>query len=285
MSMRFSIVLRDPSDRIDAVRRDVERWLTAAGGAIDKQALPIDEVRPGDLTGDMVLVLGGDGTILRTCRVLGDSQRPILGLNLGRLGFLADVSPDEFREHIPDLVAGNYRVASHLMFECSIDDGSGKTESHLGLNEAAILAGAALQMIAIELTIDGERVTTICGDGVILSTPVGSTAYSLAAGGPILRQDLDAFVVTTVSPHTLSHRPLVDRADSVYTFRTGGNCPGATLVIDGQIKRPLNSGDVVSVRKAGVSFQKIRLKQHSYYATLHRKLGWGGRPTYRGETP
>lgn len=156
----------------------------------------------------------------------------------------------------------------------------GTSEAHLGLNEIAVLAGASLSMIEVDLSIDGELVTTYSGDGLIISTPVGSTAHSLSAGGPLLRQNLEAFVITPICPHTLTNRPLVDRADCTYELAVPRAPEGVTLVIDGQIKEPLRAGDRVLLRRADVTFQLARLPGHSYYKTLHRKLGWGGQPHY-----
>jgi NAD+ kinase len=166
------------------------------------------------------------------------------------------------------------------MFECEHRMADGRSEVFSGLNEVAVLAAASLAMVDIELTIDGERVTTYSGDGLIVSTPVGSTAHSLSAGGPILRQDLQAFVITPVCPHTLTTRPLVDDAACEYVMRVPEAPEGVTLVIDGQIKRPLAPGDTVTVRRASVTFQLARIPGHSFYGTLHRKLGWWGQPQY-----
>jgi NAD+ kinase len=136
-------------------------------------------------------------------------------------------------------------------------------------------------MLDVELAIDGEPVTTYSCDGLIVATPVGSTAHSLSAGGPILKQDLPAFVITPICPHTLTNRPLVDDAGCVYTLSLPQVPDGVMLVIDGQVKQPLVEGDVIDVRRAPVNFQMARIPGHSYYATLHRKLGWGGQPRYR----
>jgi NAD+ kinase len=229
---------------------------------------------------DLAVVLGGDGAILRACRWFGERQIPILGVNLGRLGFLADLSPQEFRDRVGCLERREFQIVSHLMFACEHCRADGTTSHCLGLNEIAVLAGASLSMIDVELKIDGEPVTTYSGDGLIISTPVGSTAHSLSAGGPILRQNLPAFVITPVCPHTLTNRPLVDDADCTYTLRVPRAPDGVTLVVDGQIKVPLGPGDTVTVRKAPVTFQLVRIAGHSYYGTLHRKLGWGGQPRY-----
>jgi len=135
-------------------------------------------------------------------------------------------------------------------------------------------------MIDVCLAINGEPVTTYSGDGLIVSTPVGSTAHNLSAGGPILRQDLQAFVITPICPHTLTNRPLVDSAESAFTLTAPEAPAGTTLVIDGQIKVPFAPGDRIDIRQASVRFQTVKLPGSSYYATLHRKLGWGGHPNY-----
>lgn len=279
---RLAMVARDTSDRVEQVRQQLGKFLRRHPQVVLTEYASTELVCPGDPPHDLVLVLGGDGTILRTCRQLGQHQLPMLGVNLGRLGFLADLSPAEFEEKFPRIARHEYQVIKHLMFECRLLHPDGTFESYLGLNETSIQTGSALRMLKIELSIDDERVTTYSCDGLILSTPVGSTAHSLAAGGPILRQDLQAFVVTPISPHTLTNRPLIDGADCVYELSMPDVPEGAMLVVDGQIKRPLWPGDRVQVRKAGVSFQLARLPGHSYYDTLHRKLNWGGGPNYDG---
>jgi len=232
------------------------------------------------LTADLVVVLGGDGAILRACRQMGARQMPILGVNLGRLGFLADLSPQEFRENFEKVIDRRYHVVEHLMFECAVTAGGGGRQTFLGLNDVVVSSGAALRMIDVKLAIDDEPVATYSGDGLIVSTPVGSTAHSLSAGGPILRQDLQAFVITPICPHTLTNRPLVDSADCVYTLTAPEAPEGTMLVIDGQIKRPLGPGDRIDIRRAPVTFQMAKVPDSSYYTTLHRKLSWGGQPNY-----
>ena len=277
-TLRLIMTIRDDSPRVAQICAELSNFLTQQPGVKLTVVGTPDNLKLGRKQVDLVLVLGGDGTILRTCRQLGARQLPIMGVNLGRLGFLADLSPDEFQQRFGEIHAGKFSVSRHLMFSCRLSRADGSHETHLGLNEMTIHSGAALRMLRIDLAINGEAVTTYGCDGLIVSTPVGSTAHSLAAGGPLLRQDLQAFVITPISPHTLTNRPLVDRADSVYSL-TVPDCPaGTTLVIDGQIKRPLRTGDRVEVKQAPVSFHLARLPDHSYYATLHRKLGWGGLP-------
>lgn len=230
------------------------------------------------LEADLAVVLGGDGAILRAARQMGYHQVPVLGVNLGKLGFLTEVSPEEFAASFANIQAGQYQVVDHLMFECVLESTAHPGHKLLGLNEVVIQTGPPFHMIDIELAIDGERVTTYSGDGLIVATPVGSTAHSLAAGGPIVRQDMSAFVITPICPHTLSNRPLVDSADKTYDLTV--HQPRASLVVDGQIQVPLSAGDRVTVRAAPVTFRLVKLPGHSYYRRLRDKLAWGGQPVY-----
>lgn len=230
---------------------------------------------------EIAVVLGGDGSILHACRQMGANQIPILGVNLGRLGFLADVSPQEFRSDLELLGAREFHVVDYLMYQCKLIGADGTEEVHLGLNEVVISSGASFSMIDVHLAINDEPVTTYSGDGLIVSTPVGSTAHNLSAGGPILRQDLEAFVITPICPHTLTVRPLIDRADCIYTLTVPKSGEGVTLVVDGQIRRPLSADDRVEITRAPVAMRMLKIPGQSYYHTLHRKLGWGGQPRYQ----
>jgi NAD+ kinase len=278
--LRLIVLARDQSPRVQDAWREMSQFLQHEPGAEVVAAAVTDDLVLDDLEADLVAVLGGDGAILRACRQMGMRQLPIVGVNVGRLGFLAELSPDEFRQQFPKLQARDYRVVEHLMFECTFRPVAGGRETFLGLNEVVIGSGGSLRMLDVHLAIDSEPVTTYSCDGLIVSTPVGSTAYSLAAGGPILRQDLQAFVVTPTCPHALTNRPLVDRADCLYTLTLRRGFEGAALVVDGQVHRPMNEGDVVEVRRAPVTFKLARVSGLSYYATLRRKLHWGAQPRY-----
>jgi NAD+ kinase len=231
---------------------------------------------------DLALVLGGDGAILRAARQMGYHQKPVLGVNLGKLGFLADLRPDEIRCCFPQVVGGDFRVTRHLMFECLVETLTEK-RTFLGLNEIVVQAGMPFHMIDLDLYVDGEDVSRFSGDGLILSTPVGSTAHSLSAGGPILGQELDAFVITPICPHTLTHRPVVDSADKVYTVVIRRAAEGTALIIDGQEILPLTDDHRVTLRKAPVQFQLVKVPGRSFYQTLRDKLRWGTQPNYRLE--
>jgi len=235
---------------------------------------------PADHGADIVVVIGGDGSILRGCRQLGDRQLPIAGINLGRLGFLADITVEDFCGNLRQLCDGDYSISEHLMFRCE-HHSEGRVSSDLGLNEVTVTAAGSLKMLDINLAIDDEPITTFSCDGLIVSTPVGSTAHNLSAGGPILRQDLQAFCITPICPHTLTIRPIVDSAERTYELTVANPPEGVTLVIDGQISRPIREGDRIVVKRAEATFKLIRFSGHSYYNTLHRKLGWRGQLDYR----
>jgi NAD+ kinase len=237
-----------------------------------------------DVEADLTLVLGGDGAILRAARQMAYRQLPILGVNLGKLGFLADLTPDELCECFPRVVQGEYRVTDHLMFECVVSGPDGTQTLH-GLNEVAIHTGPPFHMLELDLAVDGESVTGYRGDGLIVSTPVGSTAHNLSAGGPILGQELDAFVITPICPHTLTNRPIVDSASKEYTITIHGASSGTMVVVDGQECVAVAPGHRITVRRAPVRFRLVKVPGRSYYQTLRDKLRWGTPPNYRDEPP
>ncbi len=279
--IRFVLLTRDDSERIQRTAASLVQFLATQSETELVAAAVVEDV---DVelcaSADLVIVLGGDGAILRACRKLGDHQRPIIGINRGRLGFLADLSFDEFRDRFEEIRAGALEFTDHLMFETELRSIDGSTETFLGLNETAVSAGAALQMVEVELQIDDLPVTRYSCDGLIISTPVGSTAHSLSAGGPAIRQDLDVFLVTPICPHTLSNRCLVDDAGRTYRMTLPDARTDVVLVIDGQIRRPFRVGDEVIIRRAEPQFRLARLGGHNYYSVLQHKLGWSGQPRY-----
>jgi NAD+ kinase len=235
---------------------------------------------------DLAIVFGGDGSILRAARKMADQQRPVLGVNLGRLGFLADIMPAQLPEALQRIVSGEFHRVQHLMFRCSIRREQRELSQHLGLNEVAIRVAAPFNMQQIDLYVDGRLATSYNCDGLIISTPVGSTAHNLSAGGPIVRKDLRAFVISPISPHTLTVRPVVDTADRVYEMVIGGNEGAAAVVVDGKLVHDLQPGDCVQIRQASASFCMLEIPGQWYYATLREKLGWsGGLFRHSGHSP
>ena len=229
-----------------------------------------------DIDADLAIVLGGDGSILRAAHQLGNRQLPVLPVNLGHLGFLADLSPDELITLLPRLAADDIRFIEHLMFRCQVIREATLLHDDLGLNEVTVQNGRPFAIMDIVLYVDSEQVTTYSCDGLIVATPVGSTAHSLSAGGPILRKDLQAFVISPISPHTLTHRPVVDSADRVYELVVVNPRPETSVVVDGRVWCTLRAGDRVRVERAKATFKLVAVPGHSYYRTLREKLSWSG---------
>jgi NAD+ kinase len=248
---------------------------------IEKQVRVVDcdftgELDISEVEADLVIVLGGDGTILRAARQMGHRQLPAMATNLGKLGYLANISSDELLAVLADYQAGKLQIVEHLMFECSLLREGEPSIRRLGLNEVAIHAGTPFSVININLYVDSELATTYSCDGLVVSTPVGSTAYCLSAGGPILRQSMSAFVVVPLCPHTLTNRPVVDTADRVYELEVLHPNPGSSVVVDGRMLGQILPGDRVRVEQSTARFKLITGKGHGYYRTLREKLGWGG---------
>ena len=231
---------------------------------------------------DVAIVLGGDGSILRAARQMGHAQVPVLGVNLGKLGFLADLFPAGLEAALAQVCAGRHRVVRHLMFECRVVRGGAVLHACLGLNEATVLAGPPFRMLEVQLYVDAELATTYSCDGLIVSTPVGSTVHSLSAGGPILRKDMQAFVISPISPHTLTNRPVVDTADRKYELVVPRPLEGTTLVVDGSPVCRLTADDRVHIERSTAEFQLVEVAGHTYYRTLREKLGWGGQLKLNG---
>ncbi len=238
---------------------------------------------------DFCVVLGGDGSILSAARRMGPNQRPVIGVNLGRLGFLAALDENELSVVWPEVCAGKFAIDEHVMLQCEIirqSSNPGNASAavsptpplQLALNEAAILGGPPFSMLQIDLYVDGELASTYNCDGLIISTPVGSTAHNLSAGGPILQRRLQAVVISPISPHTLTMRPVVDRADRLFEMFIRQGHESVSAVFDGRVLGKLADGDCYRIRKAPVSFQMISIPTKGEYRTLREKLGWGGSP-------
>ncbi|MEI7781234.1 MAG: NAD(+)/NADH kinase, partial [Planctomycetota bacterium] len=281
---RLRVVIVGPTG-LAGVDEEAERLsalLANRGHAVTCRLAPRDTWGQGtfhaaqDGGADLVIVLGGDGSILRTARWMGYEQTPVLGVNLGTLGFLADFSRAEVEAALDEIAAGRFRLVEHLMFECEVERNGRIVEHELGLNETSLLAGPPFSMIEIQLHVDGELATTYRADGLIVSTPVGSTAHNLSAGGPIVRKDLDAFVFTPLNPHTLTNRTVVDSAARRYEVSVPRPNEGSACVVDGHVFAPLLPGDRLRIQRAEPRFTLVETRNHGYYRTLREKLHWGG---------
>lgn len=232
-----------------------------------------------DLSGidaDLAVVLGGDGSILRAVRQMGSEQVPVLGVNLGKLGFLASLSPEEMIERWPAIRSGEYQVIQCVMLQCQVIRDSRVVAEQVALNEIAVLTSQGFPILDVEVYVDERWVTTYSCDGLILATPVGSTAHNLSAGGPILRQNLAAVVISPICPHALTMRPVVDCASRVYDFVVREIKPGTTAAVDGQLLAELQPDDRVHIQQATANFQMVEIPDKEYYRTLREKLSWGG---------
>jgi NAD+ kinase len=268
-----------------AVQIEAQSLATAISGTSGIDFVGMDLSSDSDLENlpaDVAIVLGGDGTVLHTARRMQDQPTPVLGINLGRLGFLAELTPVAFRQRLTDLAARQFTIDNLMTLSCVLTSRDGPSRSFRGLNDAVIRAAPIFHLIEIGLSIDGESVMTYRGDGLIIATPVGSTAHSLSAGGPILPPNAHMFVVTPICPHTLTQRPLVESAHKVYELATLLEGVATVLVIDGQVQVPLRCGDRVTIRRGRTPFPMVRLPGHSFYRTLRDKLGWGALPSVGG---
>ena len=228
---------------------------------------------------DLAIVKGGDGTMLNAARSLVDYEVPILGVNLGRLGFLADVSPGELPHSLDAVLNGQFREARRSLLHAQVMHGDRVTGEADALNDVVIHKREVARMIEVDTFLDGRFLNVYRADGLIISTPTGSTAYALASGGPIIHPGLEAVVLVPICPHTLTHRPIVVKADSVIEVVLNAANPTQTQVTcDGQVSLALESGDHVVIRKKDRKVRLIHPLNHDYFKLLRAKLSWGLNP-------
>lgn len=244
----------------------------------------LNECRPEVLRkSDYAIVLGGDGSIISAARNLSAARVPVIGVNLGRLGFLAEFSVPEFKHYFDDIVAGKARIDRRMMLGCQVSQGSSPARarfSSTAVNDVFITAGPPFHVIEMQIAVDGERLPSCIGDGLIVSTPTGSTAYNLSAGGPILAGSMEAMVITPICPHSLSFRPIVIDAASAVEIRCTRLNEGTTVSVDGQVDTGLAPDEVVNVAKVRSSFLVVENPTRTRWDTLVTKLGWAKKPRY-----
>ena len=264
------------------VHAEAERLAEAMAGHPRIRLVGIDLSADSDLStlaADVALVLGGDGTVLHTARRMGDRPTPVLGVNVGRLGFLADLTPEAFLDRLGDLAERRYTIDNLMTLSCTLVPQERADPRRSAASTTSCSAPRrSFHLLEIGLSIDGESVMTYRGDGLILATPVGSTAHSLSAGGPILPPNAHMFVVTPICAHTLTQRPLVDGTHKVYEMVPQGAGVATVLVDRRPGAGPRQRGDRVIVRRGNAPFPMVRLPGHSFYRTLRDKLGWAPPP-------
>ena len=275
--MKKIIIVYNPAKKQAKRERDkVMSVLEKKGRGIVKctACLPTDKLTASHLHGvDLCIALGGDGTIINTAKKLAPAGVPVLGINLGSLGFLAEVDPGSVERAISGLIKSRFSdVEERILASVSI-----RNKKYLAVNDCVVRSGASTRVILLRLIINDEFLTDYTGDGVIVSTPTGSTAYSLAAGGPIIQPSVPVFCITPICPHTLSQRPLVVHPENrikIHLPEYKSN-KGAILSIDGQENVPLSVGDTVEINKSPHTLSLITTPGQNYYTVLRTKLGWG----------
>ena len=228
---------------------------------------------------DLAIVVGGDGTLLHAARSLVDHQVPLLGVNLGRLGFLVDVSPDELGRVLDDILNGNFREEQRALLHAEVIRAGRAVTQADAFNEVVVHKSDMARMVEIRARINGRYVTDYRADGLIISTPTGSTAYALSSGGPIVHPELDAVLLVPICPHTLTQRPIMVGADSEIAIEVDPRTDtDIQLTCDGQLGSPLSGGDRVLIRKKRRALRLIHPRRYDYFEMLRAKLGWGVRP-------
>jgi NAD+ kinase len=226
---------------------------------------------------DLLLTLGGDGTLLRGARMVAPFGIPVLGVNLGRLGFLTSVAPEELDSALRSVMAREVVYDERMLLRIVAENGEGAPiGNHLALNDAVLHRGGIARMIGISVHAHGQEVGTYSADGLILATPTGSTAYSLSAGGPIVSPSVHCIIATPICPHTLAVRPLVLPAWETVRVDVRAPREGVVLTVDGQEGTQLAVGDRVVVRRAEEVLRLVRFPGQAFFPTLRRKLRWGG---------
>ena len=271
----------DVGTTLDALRkhlenRDISVYIgdttadNISGTRIEDSGLSVAE------TIDLAVVVGGDGTMLHVARSLASYALPMIGINLGRLGFLTDLSADRMHEGLDELLRGEFTVDERIMLQVQISNGSDNLNESIALNDVTLSKGNTGRMIEFETHVNSEPVGRTRGDGVIISTPTGSTAYALSAGGPILHPLLPAIVFAPICPHTLGHRPMVLDDSSIIELEIL-DLAGAdgNVFIDGLKQLAVSGNEIIRISRAETVTRMVRINSHNHFTALRSKLGWG----------
>ena len=270
----------DVSSALDAVRkhlenRDISVYIgdttadNITGTRIEDSGLAVGE------SIDLAVVVGGDGTMLHVARSLASYALPMIGINLGRLGFLTDLSADRMHEGMDELLRGEFTVEERIMLQVQISNGRDNLNESVALNDVTLSKGNTGRMIEFDTHVNSEPVGRTRGDGVIISTPTGSTAYALSAGGPILHPLLPAIVFAPICPHTLGHRPMVLDDSSIIELEIL-DLAGAdgNVFIDGVKQLAVSGSEIIRISRAETVTRMVRINSHNHFTTLRSKLGW-----------
>ncbi|MDQ3801068.1 MAG: NAD(+)/NADH kinase [Acidobacteriota bacterium] len=243
----------------------------------EAEICPLEEVSVEEFQeiADLIVVLGGDGTMISTTRLLGEREIPVLGINYGSLGYLTEFRIEEMFAALENILAGAYEIDRRVMLEVEHWRGGEKLETGRVLNDVVINKSVLARIIEIEVELNEQYVNSFRADGLIVATPTGSTAYNLSAGGPIVYPSMNAVVLTPICPFTLTNRPIVTPDTAEINLRLMSEAEGVVLTLDGQIGYPMLTGDDAVIRKSRMSFNLVQPPNRNYFDVLRNKLKWG----------
>lgn len=281
--MRFALFPNLSKPDSISIAREISVFLQRQGAEVvaepdkaDKLGIPpLSSVQPREV--DCLVSLGGDGTILRTIHAHPELNAPIIGINLGSLGFMADVRIEDKYKALERILEGHYTVDERL----AVEGKTKKSDWYFAINEIVIHRTKNPSLIDLSISIDGVYLNTFSADGLIISTPNGSTAYSLAAGGPILTPDLQALVITPICPHTISNRPIVVGCNQKIKIEYHNSTDLIEVTYDGFSMQKMGSGESIEIRPSSRKFRLVAFKENDFFSTLRSKLGWTGQTKSR----
>ena len=285
MGRSVLLVVNRDKPEADAAAQRIERTIARHGRLV--ATIDTDDAPPDGSGVDLIVVLGGDGTLLSESRRTTALNAPLLGVNFGKLGFMAEFDESALTDQAAELFgSGTLQFRDARLLQVTVTRGGDRCFDGTALNEAVVTAGPPYRMIELCLRIDGRTGPIVSGDGLIVSTPLGSTAYNLSAGGPIIAPGVDAMAITPIAAHTLAFRPIAVPGSSVVELEllrvnSDGNGEGTTLVLDGQLHEPLREGDRVRVARHGRTVRLVQNPRTGYWSTLTNKLNWAARPALR----
>ena len=281
MSRRVFLVGDDSRPRVARALKRLAHLVEGRAEVVGVDPFGAEDL--GEVEADLVVVLGGDGAILSASRRLGPSATPVLGVNFGKLGFLAALRARELDRAAEEIIiGGRYRVSRRMTLEATLHRSGGGVEGPVrGLNDAVVQRWDA-RSVSVDFYVDGDLATTYRGDGVIVATPTGSTAHSLAAGGPIVDPGVEALVVAPICAHGVANRPLVLGPEQVVTLRVSGGSRKPGLAVDGQVLFDLAQDDEIQVRRSSQPFHLAMPSDRTFFEVLRNRLQWAGQPNYGG---
>jgi NAD+ kinase len=269
---KIGIVIKQNHPEKKAVLEKLTCWLRDE----QKQVLLLDSFSKKKIPRvDLIIVLGGDGTLLSVARAVASIDVPILAVNLGSLGFLTEVTIEELYSTLTQIFKNDYDTASRAMLQGRIFRGRKQIKNQTVMNDIVVNKGSFARLIHLDVYLDGQFMTGLRGDGIIVSSATGSTAYTLSSGGPIVHPSVDAIVLTPIAPHTLTHRPIVIPVSSEVRISLKSPEPGPTVTFDGQELFPLQTDDIVCIKQSTHRLRLIRSPYRNYYQVLRQKLRWG----------